>query len=98
MFLGVVLYKRDLLVAVIFSVPLDEQAASSELSGVAMSPAARRRMDTGFKSIESQQLVDYLCKTQQAQLDLLCVRVRESRGGEREELSQSDKKCRSFFI
>ena len=66
--------------ATFFCLFIDEPSGSSEASSVGMSPSARRRLDTGFHSTESKQLLDYLRKTQQAQLDLLCVRVRWTSG------------------
>ena len=40
-----------------------------------MTPLSRRKVQTGFQSNESHQLMEYLKNVQQCQLKMICVRV-----------------------
>ena len=51
----------------------DQVGSDASLYGI--SPAQRRKMESGFQSGESRQLLEYLNKTQEYQLKMLSVRV-----------------------
>lgn len=47
-------------------------------SGLGMTPLSRRKIESGFQSNESNQLMDYLNSVLKCQLKMMCIRVSRS--------------------